>query len=364
MKKFGKHDAFEQKYRKRFEVLAEAHGIFVNYERDRAALDLGVHLTSQLPDGHRQVTDQRVWFQFKGKEAASLTEETFAELEDIPVDLKLDDVRLWYGSPEVVYLVVYIESVDRFYAEDIRDLVDKRFGTSIYTSEKDEIRLHLSKEAVLDERRWLEMARHRSMRIDGPLFRGRPLGHRLDPLRCTLEQMDPGLFSAMVHRLLEVHRFKTSGQLDFARVFPKKEAYDEGELLVGRMFHTFEWTCQLFTEVSFDEDSDFRIEGQPFHVQGRCAVLIHSKREGFPDADGLRCLAAELQSREITDLLVFANESFPPGYVGAYRGVLGELGISCLPQGLSDIPYNLLTATAVYLEFVEKLEWRFVQYLR
>ena len=369
MPKLGKHEAFEQKYRKKFEVLAEPYGIFVNYERDRAALDLGVHLTSPTDEGHRQVTDRRVWFQLKGKESDTLPEEVLGGLDAIPLDLVLDDVRLWYGSPEVVYLVVYVESVDSFYAEDIRDIVDRRRGAFIYSPESLDSgqktgRFHILRDARLDDSRWLEMARHRSMRIDGPLFRGRPLGHRLDPLRCTLKQMAPAAFSAMIRRLLEVHRFEVKECLDFTRIFPNSESGDGGELLLGQMFHMFEWTCQLFTEMSFDAESDFRIEGQPFHVQGPCAVLIHSERCGFPDADGLRWLAAQLHSQDMTELLVFANERVPPRYLGSFRGVLGELGVSCLPQGLSDIPYNLLTATAVYLEFVEKVDWDFVQYLR
>ena len=47
------------------------------------------------------------------------------------------------------------------------------------------------------------MPSHRSMRIDGPAFRGRPLGHNFDPLRSELNPMLPTEFVELVDGLLQ-----------------------------------------------------------------------------------------------------------------------------------------------------------------
>lgn len=370
MLKIGKQDVFERKYTKRFEEIAAAYGILVKHEIDRAALDLGIQLTTLHSSGGSIVTNRRVWFQLKGIQRDTITKEQFEALDSAPIDVKIDHIRFWYGSPEVIYIVVYIESCDVFLAEDIRDIVNRQwgievFGDKAFNPNQVTARLKISKAAILDDERWREMERHRSMRIDGPQFRGRPLGHHLDPLRCSLTEMKPGDFRAMARRLLEVHGFRETDHLDSTQLFPDSTSGDEAELLVGCLHHTFEWTCHLFTEFSRDEDSDYRNEGHHFFVQGPCAVLIHSKRCTFPDLEGLKALARRLLEKgEITELLVFVNEHVPARYIGSFRGVVIDMGLSCMPQDLSDISYNLLTATSVYLEFRDKINFALVQYLK
>jgi hypothetical protein len=34
-----------------------------------------------------------------------------------------------------------------------------------------------------------------------------------------------------------------------------------------------------------------------------------------------------------------------------------------VPQGLGSLAFNVLTATLVYLEFLDRLRWRYVNYL-
>ncbi len=58
MPKIGKQDVFERKYMKRFEEIITPHGILLRYEIDRAAVDLGLQLTSPLSSGGSTVTDQ------------------------------------------------------------------------------------------------------------------------------------------------------------------------------------------------------------------------------------------------------------------------------------------------------------------
>ena len=60
-------DGFEDEYEAEFRRLAARRGIIVEYRRDRAAIDLGLHLSVG-----GAVTDTRVWFQFKGIHAQTL----------------------------------------------------------------------------------------------------------------------------------------------------------------------------------------------------------------------------------------------------------------------------------------------------
>ena len=47
----GKTDAFERKYMGKFRHFAGQFGEFVNYENDRGARDIGLHLTHRLQSG-------------------------------------------------------------------------------------------------------------------------------------------------------------------------------------------------------------------------------------------------------------------------------------------------------------------------
>jgi len=61
----GKEDEFEGLYTEKFRVLVRGFGEFVQYERDRVSLDIGLHLTT--PTGtQRRVSHTRIWFQLKG----------------------------------------------------------------------------------------------------------------------------------------------------------------------------------------------------------------------------------------------------------------------------------------------------------
>ncbi len=95
-------DQFEDKYTAKFRVIAADHGVIINYDRDRAAIDIGVHLSSQ-----QTVGDMRIWFQFKGIHAETLDAETFQKASVVNIDLDVEHLRQWYRSPEPVYLVVY-----------------------------------------------------------------------------------------------------------------------------------------------------------------------------------------------------------------------------------------------------------------
>lgn len=123
-------------------------------------------------------------------------------------------MRIWYAAPEATYLVVYVGAIDGFLAEDVRDIVDRQGGVDFLRPDhfgvQETITVHVATDALLDDRMLDSldsMVAHRSMRIDGPAFRGRPLGHRLDPLRCGLAELDPDVFDRVVDDLLAAHLF-------------------------------------------------------------------------------------------------------------------------------------------------------------
>ena len=299
--KIGEHDEFEGLYTEKFRSLARPFGEFIKYERDRAAIDVGIHLTEKTNRRFRSVSNTRTWFQLKGIRATTLGLPEFEGRSDVALDLDIDDLRFWYASPEAVYLAVYVESADLFLAEDIRDIVDRQWGEDIlnvstFRAEQNLARVRILKSAVLDDEAWRRMLSHRSLRIDGPTFRGRPLGHRLDSLRSIPNKMEPAVFAQVVNRLLSVHRYEIVEELDPTMIFPQAESQDDLlSLTLGTMNHTYEWVLQLTTEFGFNDGSDFRIEGTPYHVQGTCAVLIHSDKRSYPEMRAVREMANELE---------------------------------------------------------------------
>ena len=367
--KIGQQDEFEGLYTEKFRGLARPFGKFVKYERDRAALDAGIHLTTKTSRKFRSVSNTRVWFQLKGIQEATLSLADYEKLSDVSLDLPIDNLRFWYASPEAVYLVIYIESADQFLAEDIKDVIDRQWGEDIFSaaSFKDGqqyARFRVSRKSILDDVLWQRMLSHRSMRIDGPSFRGRPLGHRLDPLRCIPEKLDPPVFDQLVNRLLAVHGYRESEKLDTSPLFPNCSSRgDVVSLAIGTLNQTYEWVWQMSTEFLFDEGSDFRIEGKPNCVHGPCAVLIHSHKQSNPKMETVTALATDLRSRGVNDLLVFANDFNDPGYFGSFFGAVRGTGVACMPQLLGELAFNILLASTVYLEFRDKISWRFKNYL-
>jgi hypothetical protein len=361
----GEQDEFEGNYTEKFRSLAKPYGEFVKYEHDRAAIDIGLHLTQTTDSKYKNLSNTRIWVQLKGVHSSTLKLEDFTNAEYVTLDLKIDHLRFWHASPEAVYLIVYIECADLFLAEDIRDVVDRQWGENIFQpttfrQNQEKARVRVSTSAILDDKVWSHMLKHRALRIDGPTFRGRPLGHRLDPLRCIPNNMEPSVFSDVVNRLLSVHGFKLVESLDESLLFPNIcSSGDIASLSLGVMYYTYEWIPQLFTEFGFDPDSDFRIEGDIEHVQGPCAVLIHSNKVSYPDPGSLEEFAQELvKTKGIRQLLAFVNDDDP-----AYYGKVLGTDVECMPQILSDLAFNLLTATTVYLEFRDKITWRIVNYL-
>ena len=363
----GKEDQFERQYTERFRALVSDHGLFVQYEQDRAALDLGVHLTR--PAGEQQrVSHARIWFQLKGIHATTLSPEEYHRATSVSFSLPLQHLKFWFASPEPVCLALYVEAADQFVVEDVMEIVYRRWGEkflspSTFAAEQKEVTVTLHTRSVLTPELLDDMRRHQSIRIDGPFFRGRPLGHRLDPLRCVPERFEPATYVRLIQRLLAVHDYRATEVLEPTTLLVGDDAPpDHAVLSVGRLYNTFEWVPQLFNEFGVGPEDDFRIEGAPQIVHGRTAVLIHGDPGLSPDTDRLDYFARTLCAKEVHQILVFLNTEEIACF-GHFRGGLRNSGLDCLPQLLGDLAFSLLTATAVYLEFREAISWKVVNYL-
>ena len=362
MPQVGAHDIFEQTYRNRLRSLLAPHGQLVAYDDDRAALDVGLHLYRRRKTGDALLSHVRVWFQLKGVHAATIGGAELCAAESVSVRrLRVEHVQYWFAHPEPVYLAVYLEALDRFVVEDVRYLVESRGGLAWLTGlgPQQTITLELPLDATLD-RALAEMPRHRTLRLDGPDWKGRPLGHRLDPLRCELDVFEPGVFDDLVRRLLEAHEFRLHRELDCSTLITG----DVGAVraMVGRLHLTYEWTTPLTTRFSYDEGSDFRVEAEPIYAHGDVLVVVHSDVKAAPRrAIGAEAVVKALMDEGVDQVLVLYNASEgDAGLWGAWRARLAPL--VPFPQGLGSLAFNVLTATTIYLEFLDRLEWRLLNY--
>jgi hypothetical protein len=369
MPKVGEPDLFESSYRKSLDRLLDPYGVLIEYSADRAAIDGGLHLYKPRELGAKggaEVGDVKVWFQCKGIQASTLSADDLASSADVAVsDLSLDHVQFWYSAPEPVYLIVYLESVDEFLAADVRDLVDERGGASFLQQLKGDgqatLTLRIPREATL-ERALAAMPHHRSLRIDGPAFRGRPLGHRFDPLRSWLDKMEPELFVELVDELLRAHDFRPRREIDLAALLDR----DIGVVsaTVGTLYLTYEWTFPGATEFGVDPGTDFRIEAKPESAHGDVLAVVHSRVDDAPRrTKKTEELVAQLQEEGVKRALVFFNESemgAGAGKFGSWRVALEPLVHT--PQGVDGLGFNVLTTTLVYLDFADRLSWRILNY--
>jgi hypothetical protein len=120
MPQIGLQDEFEQSYTNRLKAKFSEHGLLIGYEIDRAAIDLGLHLFGpSQPGGPRQLGQVRVWFQLKGVRAETIDALSLKEAGEVTIGgHAVDHLQYWFAHPEPVYLVVYVEALDRFLAED------------------------------------------------------------------------------------------------------------------------------------------------------------------------------------------------------------------------------------------------------
>jgi hypothetical protein len=376
--KFDRKEESEQIYTAKFLSLANRHGIPVRYETDRAKLDLGLHLTAPLDSRFKSITANRVWFQFKSKQDGpnGLTKEKFDKAAHISQAVGVEDLRQWFRYAEPVYLTVYVEAVDKFFAIDIGRYVDERWGDSVFKDEtfadetgrgRDWTTVHIPKSCEVNQSFWESLSSHRSMRIDGASYQGQPLAHLHDPQSRIPQIMEPDLYDDLVGSLLVAHDYRVEAWGDAYAFHPEaKPAGDIISISIGKMFQPYQYDLYLTREIGMDADG-YREDGQAFRIQGRCAVVIHSSVQTRPNRELLGVLAEALAAEGIKNVLVFVNHymtgigridgkaafnCFPE-----YSQVFGAVGIHCVPQHLEDLGKNISLATNVYLGFRERIPW-------
>jgi hypothetical protein len=359
-------EVFEDRYTDAFTSRFNGRGIEVAYVRDRAARDVGFHLVAP---GTMELSNVRVWFQLKGKHKETIDTKALDLISEISISVDVDDVKKWYAAPEAVYLVVYLEALDEFVGEDIRDIVDRAFaghrstpGAILAAKTAETMTLKVNKDAKVDDYRILSMLQHRSMRIDGPTWRGTSLGHRYDPLRCELGVQDPVVFVELVERLLTLHDYRIEQRLDASQLLKGvAEGTDQAFLSVGTMLSMYEWPFSLGVEIGYSLDTPVRSEGQMLSVYGKTAVFVHSRFGGHAERTSETATILQLiRDSGVDEVLAIGNAS-EPLLLASYRGLFGDL--IEFPQGGAGLAYSVLTSPLVLMEFAERLNWMFVNYV-
>lgn len=244
----------------------------------------------------------------------------------------------------------------------------KILNPSFFGSQK-EVSLRLDKNLFLTEERLNNMTKHRSLRIDNISFRGRPLGHRIDPFRSILQEMESELFQDLVRRLLEEHKYQIEEEID-AVSLSSTSLEDTAKLLYGTMHYTYEWVYQITTQFA-SNGNDIKKEGIPNFVQGKCAVLIHSKKAAYPEVEKLKELIEEISKKNMDHFLIFVNLDLiedESEYIGQTVSAYGQTNLNNVqlkPKvlGLGEISFTLLISTLVYLNFRDKISFKLVNYL-
>lgn len=147
----GKNDVFERKYEARFRALLAPFGEFVVYERDRAARDLGIHLTKPAKGGAETLSGSLCWFQLKGIQATTLAAGDARRLGSVPITLSTEHLRFWYTQPAPTWLALYVESLDTFLILNLQAVVAEKFGDEILTRERKTTTIQVPLGSVLDE---------------------------------------------------------------------------------------------------------------------------------------------------------------------------------------------------------------------
>lgn len=156
----GKNDAFEQDYMAKFELLASNHGVFVKYERDRAARDIGVHLTKNMKSGKKLVTNALIWFQMKGVMATTLSKQQFELDKAVRLALEVEHLRHWYLDEEPTHLVVYVESAELFLVMNLQDYIAEQWGRKILELDQKTATVSVPASSVLDEQAFAILLRY------------------------------------------------------------------------------------------------------------------------------------------------------------------------------------------------------------
>jgi hypothetical protein len=146
----GKTDQFEHLYMQKFRSFAAQFGHFVEYERDIATRDIGLHLTEPLASGAVKLTSCLCWFQMKGIMATTLPADKAKEVGSFTYRLRVEHLRFWFLQPMPTYLALYVESLDRFYILNLQKYVEEKWGKEILSLDQETAQVEVSSGSVLD----------------------------------------------------------------------------------------------------------------------------------------------------------------------------------------------------------------------
>ena len=135
----------------KFRALSAKHGEFIEYQRDRAGRDIGLHFVSERVDGGETVDPSLVWFQMKGIQATSFSEDEFNVCNSLSIALKVEHLRFWYIAPDSTFLVVYVEAVDEFFILNVQKYIQDNFSDRIFELEQKTLTIHVGKDSILDD---------------------------------------------------------------------------------------------------------------------------------------------------------------------------------------------------------------------
>lgn len=156
----GKTDAFERKYMAKFREIASRFGEIVQYENDRGARDIGLHLVEQRRSGAERVSAALIWFQMKGVMNETLPLEEYKQLESVGIRLSTAHLRFWFLQPMPTYLVVYIECADQFLVLNLHNYIEERWGRGVLDLEQETVTVTVSKESPLDRQAFKLLLEH------------------------------------------------------------------------------------------------------------------------------------------------------------------------------------------------------------
>lgn len=252
-----------------------------------------------------------------------------------------------------------------FIGLDVRQLVELRWRERFYevmrTYRGDTVTVRIPTGAVVDADRIAALVEHRSMRIDGPAFRGRPLGHRIDPIRSCLATPPQEVWRELAVRLLHAHDF----------VEESRQQVGELNFLHGVLRQTLLWQSPAFAEYGWAPGDDLRSEPRPEQLFGYVCVILDGA-----DARSTFTMEEERAVREFAEaagendleLAVFFRGKDLSGSGGLWRSILRETAMQShrggwRQLGLEALTYLVLVSTLVYLDFAAELDWDHANYL-
>ena len=368
----GAADELEERYMAKFSSLVSGRGVLIDYRKDRFGVDSGLqfYVEGTKADSKGQdrkyfhATTVRVWFQFKGIQEKTISAEDFAAKDSVAVQVDIEHLKFWYASPEPVYVTFYVESVDQFLAIDARDFVDQKWGQAFYsemeTYTADKVTVSIPTHLALTPDRLDAMLSHRSMRIDGPAFRGRPLGHRIDPLRSELATPPDDLWTALVAGILEAHEYERLGG----------QRVGDVEAQRGRLRQTLLWQSPAFTEIGYTDPDDIRVEAEPESLFGEVLLFLdHAEtREHLTDEErGLIDKWTDQTNLGLTYALFLRGRDLS-AHGGVWRATLSQTPLAnhdprWSSLGLEALSYLVLTCTLIYLDHAPQLRWDLTNYI-